>query len=203
MSINDYEPHYKQNIAQLSREIRNGVFAFRRLRPNFIPKTNSEKIRLISVPTVSDRIVQRALVAFLSKKYHAKLANEISYGFVTGRSVKSAAECACKMRKLKPWIFKTDIESFFDSISRELLVNAIRKEIKDRSLYNILLLALNCEVDDSNQKDAKQLNKLGIKSGLGIRQGMPLSPLFSNLLLFSFDRSFRKMELKLFVMQMI
>jgi len=188
VSINDFEPHHRTNIAHLSRELQAGVFKFSSLKPTLIPKTTSGKYRLISVPTVRDRIVQRALVAFLSRKYHQTLANDISYGFVNGRSVKQAADRACAMRTTHPWVFKTDITSFFDMIDREVLCAAIRKQIREKSLHNILCSAVACEVDDTDPKKAMKIAKLGIQRGRGIRQGMPVSPLFSNFLLIPFDR---------------
>lgn len=196
VSINEYEPHHKQRIAQLYRKIRRNSFTFHNLKPSFIPKAGSDKLRLINVPTVDDRIVQRALVNFLSNKYQAKLANEISYGFVKGRSVKEAATRACQMRKTSPWVFKTDITSFFDSISRDLMAKTIHKEIRHRSLHEILISALSCEVHAPHQADKRKLNKLDIHRGQGIRQGMPLSPLLSNLLLFQFDQALDKNGIK-------
>ena len=188
VSLNGFELHHRANIAQLSRELLRGTFRFSPLKPTLIPKATTGKYRLISVPTVRDRIVQRALVTFLSRKYHEVLANEISYGFVKGRSVKQAAKNACSMRSAHPWAFKTDITSFFDMIERRLLDDAIRKQIRDKSLHGILFDAVACEVDDSDPKNAEKIRQLGIKRGRGVRQGMPLSPLFSNLLLIPLDR---------------
>lgn len=196
ISINDFEIHHKANIAKLARELHNNEFRFKPLYPHFIPKPHSEKFRLICVPTVEDRIVQRALVNFLSFKYLNKLDNSISYGFVPGRSVLEAAKRACDLRKKNPWVLKTDITSFFDMIPRELLQATIRKEIKDSSLHEILMMAASCEVDKSRSNTASRLKVLGIKTGLGVRQGMPLSPFFANLLLYPLDKKLMKLKLK-------
>lgn len=196
VSINDYEIHHKANIAKLARELHNGEFRFKSLNPHFIPKPHSEKFRLICVPTVEDRIVQRALVNFLSLKYLRKLDNSISYGFVPGRSVPEAAQRACDLRKKNHWVLKTDITSFFDMIPRDLLQATIRKEIKDSSLHEILIMAASCEVDKSKPSTASRLKVLGIKTGLGVRQGMPLSPFFANLLLYPLDKKLMELKLK-------
>ncbi|MFZ6647286.1 reverse transcriptase domain-containing protein [Undibacterium sp. TJN25] len=186
-SINDFQSNPKGHLARLSHDVRSGTFKFSPLRPYLIPKANG-KLRLISVPTVRDRIVQRALVEYLSEKYHTRLANNISFGFIKGRGVRLAAETACNLRVKKPWIYKTDIASFFDSIKRDTLQSAIVKTIRERSIHPILFNALNAEVETTNRSTKSNIAKLGIVTGQGVRQGMPLSPFFSNLLLISFDQ---------------
>ncbi|MFB9290010.1 reverse transcriptase domain-containing protein [Pseudoduganella plicata] len=186
-SINDFHLDAKGNLVRLAKDIREKKFSFSSLKPYLVPKPSGKK-RLICVPTVRDRIVQGALVDYLADKYAERLANNISFGFIKGRSVHMAARIACTARNQRPWVYKTDITSFFDSIPRADLREAIKKIIKERSLHGLLFSALDCEVDSPSRAVASDISRLGIKCGLGVRQGMPLSPLFSNLLLVDFDQ---------------
>lgn len=195
VSINDFRADEKSHLNRLSRTLRYRNFQFSSLRPHLIPKGNG-KDRLICVPTVRDRIVQRALLEFLSTRYADRLANKISYGFVKSRGVKKAAEDSCAMRRAHPWVFKTDITSFFDSIDRERLVRATSSFVRERSLYPILKQAIACEVATVARSTGKRIQRLGIRSGQGVRQGMPLSPFFSNVMLASFDREIERAGLK-------
>jgi RNA-directed DNA polymerase len=192
-SINDFHLDAKGNLVRLARDIRDHKFSFSPLKPYLVPKPSGKK-RLICVPTVRDRIVQGALVGYLGEKYAAKLANNISFGFIKGRSVHMAADVACNSRHKRPWVYKTDITAFFDSIPRVDLRTAIKKLIKERSLHKLLFAALDCEVDSPSRAVATDIAKLGIKRGLGVRQGMPLSPFFSNLLLVDFDQKVERSE---------
>lgn len=151
-----------------------------------MPKANG-KLRLICVPTVVDRIVQRALLDFLSIKYDHLLANSINYGFIRGRTVEAAARRAISLREKHPWIYKTDITSFFDRISRPELVSRMGHVIRERSLHPLLKAAVSCEVATERKTIANRIKALGIAEGMGVRQGMPLSPFFANVVLQLFD----------------
>ena len=185
-SLNNFSREPTGEIRALARDLESRSFVFSPLKPHLIPKPNG-KDRLICVPTVRDRVVQRTLLEFLSKKYHDKLANKISYGFVKGRTVQDAARQACKLRTTWPWVLKTDICSFFDQIDRELLSREMRRIVLDRSLHDILHLAIACEIGVESRSQRNKIHLLGIKEGLGVRQGMPLSPFFSNVVLAPFD----------------
>ena len=141
------------------------------------------------MPTVRDRIVQRALLDYLTQKYGNRLANRISFGFVKNRTVQQAAKIACSLRLVHPWVFKTDITAFFDQIDRSVLAAAIKRIIRDRSLHKLLIEALSLEISPPSDSVARRISKLGIKKGRGVRQGMPLSPFFANLILQPFDNA--------------
>lgn len=190
-SINTFEAEESRRLRMLRNDLRSRQFSFEPLRAVLVPKSNGRD-RLICVPTVKDRIVQRALADHISDKYRAKLANAISYGFIRKRNVHDAVRAAIAMRESNPWAFKTDITSFFDQIQREDVSRAIKREIRDSSLHQILMSATNCEIQPTTPGYARRIRALGIKPGLGVRQGMPLSPLFANLVLLNFDRKLIK-----------
>jgi group II intron reverse transcriptase/maturase len=188
VSINDFWLDPKPHLRRMAAELAQGIYTFSPLRAHLIPKPNGKE-RLICVPTVQDRIVQRALLDFLTSKYLVRLANPISYGFIRSRTVRDAATVACKRRSKLPWIFKTDITAFFDQIDRTILEKALRRTVRDRSLHRLLIAALQCEAVPSSSSAAKKISAMGIRVGLGVRQGMPLSPLFANVVLQDFDNA--------------
>lgn len=92
------------------------------------------------------------------------------------------------MRQSNGWAYKSDITSFFDRISRQDVVNKTIGLLRARSLHSLLLEAVSCEIE--NKDDINRIAQAnGIKRGLGVRRGMPLSPLLSNVILKDFDRS--------------
>ena len=72
----------KERLREIRRNILEG-YRFSPLRGVAIPKSDPTKLRLICVPTLSDRIVQRALVKKLEEKaLQLRLINPSSFGFI-------------------------------------------------------------------------------------------------------------------------
>jgi RNA-directed DNA polymerase len=193
LTLQDYGFNVDVRLTHLRSALLSG-YAFSPLIAHFFPKPNSDKERVICVPTVQDRLVQRVLKQYLdgdAKRYG--LLNEISYGFVRQsgeppRGVKAAQRRAIGLRDTAGWVFKADIRSFFDRIPREILAESTQRMVRMPSLNAVLNAAINCEADDRNSAVRRRLEKCGIKRGQGVRQGMPLSPFFSNVVLREFDR---------------
>lgn len=148
--------------------------------------------RVICVPTISDRIVQFALQKEISPTLKEKgLLNEVSYGIVSksNRTVQDARTAAIKMRSASPWVYKCDIVKFFDNIPRTELKRATRGLIRARSIHPLLDAIIDCEISNGITSDWQTIvQENGIKNGIGIRQGMPLSPFFAAILLNKFDK---------------
>lgn len=185
-SLTEFSTNLSSRISGISSSLLAGKYSFSSLQPFFIPKPGSTKERLICVPTVEDRVVQRAILNFL-KGRTPWLDNGISFGFVPTLGVQDAVEHAIKLRSANPWVFKTDITAFFDQIDRGLVASAIRQKIKHPTLRPLLLAAVGAEVKPNRHSQIARLKQQGIVEGVGVRQGMPLSPLFANMMLHPFD----------------
>lgn len=193
-SINNINDNLFDNLKLISRKILSEHgYQFSALKPVLVKKKNG-KDRLICIPTVSDRIVQKSIQLVLqkTKKWKYCKYNGINFGFVKGKSVKDALNKAIKERRKNPYIYKTDISSFFDEIDRDKLKREISKKIRSSSLHPILQSIVDCEVSDSFINIKDRINKMGIKKGCGVRQGMPMSPLFANLFLIDFDDQMKR-----------
>ncbi len=190
ISLNDFNHNKKQLLKKISKKLSDRCYVFNDLHPFLVPKSNG-KYRLICVPTIEDRVVQRALLNVLNNYYHNQLDNGISYGFITKKTVKDAARKACELRKTHKWVYKTDITAFFDNVDREKLKEKTKSLVKHRSLHPLLFSIINREVRSTSNSQALRIKKLGIRRGHGVRQGMPLSPFFANLFLGTFDNEIK------------
>ncbi|MEX0734327.1 MAG: reverse transcriptase domain-containing protein [Steroidobacteraceae bacterium] len=187
-TILDFDRNPSRNCHTIANDLRHGSFAFSSLIAHLIPKDDGRN-RVICVPTVRDRIVQRSISDYLASGDRCKLNTDVSYGFLQGKSVKHAAMRAKTLRNEHQWAYKTDITRFFDEIERNRLHEVIGTSVRDRSLHKILKLASCCEIEEAQETRRTKIKKEGIIEGRGVRQGMPLSPFFANLILRRFDRS--------------
>jgi RNA-directed DNA polymerase len=174
------------NLETLAGRLRRGQYGPSSLKAVFIPKPNSDKERMICIPTVSDRLIQRAIISYLDKNRKFPIYNSSSFGFLRDLGTGAAINAAVKHRQLYDWCLKTDIESFFDKIPRQYLKTCVERALGKHSLVPIISKIIDCEVKPSIWNRSK-IQKHGIEMGAGIRQGMPLSPILANLVLSEFD----------------
>jgi RNA-directed DNA polymerase len=187
-SAKQFAANLDSKIEEIKKRLHEGTYGFSGLRPVFIRKQNSDKERVICVPTVRDRIVQRAIVNYLASTKKLPIYNASSFGFLKGQGTANAISKAVELRSVYDWCVKADIESFFDQVPRHILKERVSNVLQSHSLVPLIWKAIDCEVRGTTT-DIKRAAAQGIKSGLGIRQGMPLSPLLANLTLSKFDRA--------------
>ena len=195
LSPRKFDDEAGAHIRALSHELRDG-YVYSKLRGVRVPKTDPTKFRVICIPTIQDRLVQRAVLNEIeTKAKKLGIANEVSFGFVKDsdfvkRGTGTARDIALKHRRAKPWAFKADIEAFFDRIDRNGLTTEFTKAFSLPTLTHLVVGAVSCEVDDSNPRIRRVLHDNRIVAGKGLRQGMPLSPTLSNFVLRDFDKAF-------------
>lgn len=84
------------------------------------------------MPTVEDKILQRAVVMLLEPIYEKEFY-DFSYGFRPGRSAHQALEVIWReMGKTRTgWILDVDIRAFFDTLDHGMLMEMLQKRVKD------------------------------------------------------------------------
>jgi RNA-directed DNA polymerase len=184
------------HLDSLAKSLRSDNYRPSRLRAVFIPKPNSSKERLICIPIIRDRIVQKAIVNYLVQNRKLPIENDFSYGFIRGRGTKQAIRRAIELRSKYDWCIKSDIEAFFDRIPRSDAKARIAKALPNSSLTPLLHRMVDCEIKETKAIRPK-LAKQGIKAGVGLRQGMPISPLIANLVLADFDASVKRAKIEM------
>jgi RNA-directed DNA polymerase len=106
------------NLAGLAKRLRSGSWGPTSLRSAFIPKEDSNKERMICIPTVADRLVQRAIVRYLARTQRLPIYNVSSFAFIEDLGTIAAIRRAVELRNQHEWCLKTDIQTFFDNIQR-------------------------------------------------------------------------------------
>src|SRR5215472_15095277 len=133
-----YERDVVRNIQQLYERLKEGKYRAQPLRRIYIPKENGKQ-RPISIPSLEDKIVQRATGEVLNAIYEQDFL-ECSYGFRPGRGPHQALDEVGRVTCTRPtsWILELDITAYFDSIVRGQLMEIIEKRVSDGSVLRLI-----------------------------------------------------------------
>lgn len=170
----DYEEHLVENVGKLHEKLKSGTYRAQPLRRVYIDKEDGRK-RPISIPSLEDKIVQRATAELLNAIFEQDFL-DCSYGFRPGRSAHDALDEVGRVicRKPTQWILELDIVSYFDSIVREQLMEMIERRVSDASILRLIGKWISIGVvDDGRLRE----------SGTGTGQGQIISPLLANIYL--------------------
>ena len=135
-----YGEALEENLRDLSHRLRRGAYRARPVRRVYIPKVGKPgELRPLGVPTLEDKIVQRATVEVLNAIYEQDFLG-FSYGFRPGRSQHDALDQLYQgiLRKKVNWVLDLDIRGFFDHVSQAWLVQFLQHRIRDRRVLRLV-----------------------------------------------------------------
>jgi group II intron reverse transcriptase/maturase len=171
-----YAEHLEENLQSLLDRAKSGTYRAPPVRRVHIPKGGSTtETRPIGIPTLEDKVLQRAVVMLLEPIYEQDF-HDGSYGFRPGRSAHQALETLWKqtMNSGGGWILEVDIRKFFDTLDHAHLRTFLQRRMRDGVLKRLIGKWLKAGVmEDGNVSypDA------------GSPQGGVVSPILSNVFL--------------------
>lgn len=175
-------------LESISKKLQENRYKLSPTRAVLIPKEGG--LRPLRVPEVRDRIVLKSLAIELESILNDELekGSGVSFAYQKKLGVRDALLTLEKYYKDGfNIILKCDIVKFFDRIDRDTLFNEkLFKHLPDESVNELILAAINQQVGNLDELKP-HLQKYFKYTDLGIPQGNPLSPLFSNLYLSDFD----------------
>ena len=182
-----------KHLSAVQRKVLEGRYTFTPFLERQIPKADSKDMRTISMASIRDSVVQRALYDYLYPVVDAKLSEAV-FGYRKGRSAHDAV--ALIRRHFDAgltFVFDADLEKFFDTVDHEVLleiVAALDIDERARTLIRRFLKSGRIpseQVEEHRAAKGKQRKFTPERRVKGVPQGGVLSGMLSNLYLAAFD----------------
>jgi RNA-directed DNA polymerase len=144
----DYEADLTANLRSLLERAKSGSYRAPPVRRVHISKgPGSKETRPIGIPTLEDKVLQRAIVMLLQPIYEQDF-KPCSYGFRPGRSAHQALEDLQHqlMKNGSGWILEVDIRKFFDTLDHAHLRELLRRRVRDGVVLRLIGKWLNAGV---------------------------------------------------------
>ena len=192
LSFNEFNLNKDKILVDLLDNLSKKTYSPQPLHPVLMEKPDGS-FRLICVPAIQDRIIQKLILKYIKEKHENKYILATNYDFsskITEAGAISARIQALKLRNKYPYVLKTDISAFFDNLNRKLIKKNIEEKL-DIPEINFLLdkiIKVDTRLKETESIGAKEIEFLKSKRGKGIRQGMPMSSFLASLYLHEFDK---------------
>jgi RNA-directed DNA polymerase len=156
-------------LRQIRNELIHNTYQPMRARKKEIPKDGG-KVRVLSIPSIRDRVVQGAVKLILEPIFEADFKPG-SYGYRPKRTAQQAVNrVAQAIVESKTRIIDIDLRAYFDNVQHDLLLGKVARRVQDDEVMHLLKMMLKA----TGEK--------------GVPQGGVVSPLLSNVYLTEVDR---------------
>jgi RNA-directed DNA polymerase len=161
-------------LQQIQDELIANTYRPMRVRKKAIPKKGSTKVRILSIPSIRDRVVQGALKLILEPIFEADFQSG-SYGYRPKRTAHEAVQRVAEaIVEGKTRVIDLDLRAYFDSVQHYLLLEKVAKRVRDNDVMGLLKMILKAS------------------GKVGVPQGGVISPMLSNLYLNEVDKMLEK-----------
>jgi RNA-directed DNA polymerase len=116
-------------------------------RKKEIPKDGGKKVRVLSIPSIRDRVVQGAMQLILEPIFEADFQPG-SFGYRPGRTAHEAVDLVSQaIVQGKTRVIDLDLRAYFDSVRHHILLEKMAKRIDDPDVMRLLKLILKATGD--------------------------------------------------------
>jgi RNA-directed DNA polymerase len=168
---------------ELTAKVRSGKYLPQPILAVEIPKGDKGGTRLLGIPTVTDRMLQQAVLQVMMARFEFEFS-ESSFGFRPNKSLHQAVQKAQGyINDGFQDIVDIDLKTFFDEVDHSYLLQLLYRKVKCQQTLRLIRKWLRSPI---------QINGRLVKRRKGIPQGSPLSPLLANIMLHELDRELER-----------
>lgn len=156
-----FENRLPDNIAIISRKVLSGSYHFTPYMERLIIKGRDKPPRVISIPTIRDKVILRILQEIISDAFQPDITHRLV------QTIISEVKQVINSGKYNHFI-KLDINNFYGSLDHQILFKKIRKRIRKKELYDLLIKAVRTPTLAPIHTSDRKLNNQGVPQGLSI-----------------------------------
>lgn len=173
-TVAEYGEDLSAKLKSLEARAKNGTYRAPPAKRVHLPKNETET-RPIGMPTVEDKVLERAVVMLLEPVYEQEFL-DCSYGFRPKRSPHQALEALRNviMAMRGGWVVDVDVRKYFDTIPHQQLREVLRRRIRDGVIDRLIGKWLKAGIWEAGEVSYPEA---------GTPQGSVISPLLSNVYL--------------------
>lgn len=165
-------------LDRLHQKLKTDTYKPKPVEQVLIPKEGGQ--RRLGIPTIMDRVCQQALVNRMEPIFESKFL-DCNFGYRKGKSPHDAMKKIWKeLNQGCLWVVDADLQSYFDTIDQEKLIDLIAEEISDGRVLRLTRMMLQAGL---------MKGKSWEPTLTGVPQGGVVSPLWSNIFLHPFDEA--------------
>ncbi len=148
MSVSEFLEFARNHWKSIRNQLMEGSYKPSPVKRVEIPKPDGGK-RPLGIPTVTDRVIQQAIAQVLTPLFDPTFSDS-SYGFRPNRSAHDAARKVREhIKQGYKYAVDIDLSKFFDRVNHDLLMQRLRRRIKDKPLLILIdrYLKAGVEID--------------------------------------------------------
>lgn len=176
-----------EKAQSIANKVKLGNYAWQPVRRVWIPKPGKRSLRPIDTPSQEDRITQEAIRGILESIYEPEFVefekqNKFkctNYGFRPNKSTWDAVSNIKRDCQRATYIIEGDIKGSYNSVHHGLLLQILKRRIKDKKFLKLIKNLLKSGVMEKNTYEHNLI---------GTPQGGIVSPLLFNIYMFEFDK---------------
>lgn len=169
-SIEEFESNLKGNLYKIWNRMSSGTYFPPPVRAVEIPKSDG-RMRMLGIPTVSDRVAQAVVKNYLEPIVEPKFHVD-SYGYRPKKSALEAVGVARRRCWRQNWCLDLDIKGFFDNLDHSLMMKAVRFHTNEKWIHLYVERWLKAPINVEGTL---------IERDRGTPQGGVISPLLANI----------------------